>query len=88
VRWPDADPTEWIEVRLADFDAPELSQPQGRHARDMLSSIARGHQVDCTATAGRNRRVTSYDRVIATCRVNGRRLGDLLRAGGTPQGGN
>jgi endonuclease YncB( thermonuclease family) len=83
-----ADPNEWIEVRLADFDAPELNQPDGRRGRQMLINLARGRDVVCTATRGRSGRVISHDRVIATCGLNGRRLGDLLRARDAPRGGN
>lgn len=82
------DPNEWIEVRLADFDAPELRERDGRRGQDILSRIARGRQVSCTAARGRSGRVLSHDRVIATCRLAGRRLGDLLRAQRAPQGGN
>lgn len=83
-----ADPEEWIEVRLADFDAPELNARDGRRARDMLSRLVRGRQLACTAVRGRSGRVISHDRVIAACRLNGRGIGDLLRAEGAPQGGN
>ena len=82
------DPNEWIEVRLADFDAPELREAEGPRSRDLLSVLTRGRQVECTATTGRSGRVISHDRVIATCRLNGRRLGDLLRSQRAPQGGN
>jgi len=82
------DPNDWIEVRLADFDAPELNQPDGRRGRQMLVDLARGRDVICTATRGRSGRVISYDRVIATCRLSGRPLGDLLRSRGAPTGGN
>lgn len=30
------DPQTWIEVRLADFDAPELHDPEGRRANGMI----------------------------------------------------
>lgn len=83
-----ADPATWIEVRLADFDAPELREPNGRRSRDALVRTANGRAVTCTATRGRGGRVISHDRVIATCRLNGRRLGDLLRDAGVPEGGN
>lgn len=83
-----ADPNEWIEVRLADFDAPELNQPDGRLGRQVLIDLARGRDVVCTATRGRSGRVISHDRVIATCRLGGRRLGDLLRSRRAPVGGN
>lgn len=82
------DPREWVEVRLADFDAPELQERDGRRAKDTLSRLIRGRPVECTAVRGRSGRVTSHDRVIATCRHNGRRIGDLLRAQNAPRGGN
>lgn len=83
-----SDPNEWIEVRLADFDAPELRERDGRRAQDILTSLTRGRQVSCTANRGRSGRVVSHDRVIATCRMGGRALGDLLRAQRAPEGGN
>ncbi|MDP3404092.1 MAG: nuclease [Brevundimonas sp.] len=79
---PGADPSTWIEVRLSDFDAPELHSPNGRAARDRLSTLARGRTLHCVAVRGRNGRVIVYDRVIAACRLNGRGVGDLLRAAG------
>lgn len=83
-----SDPNEWIEVRLADFDAPELNQPQGRLGRQVLIDLARNREVVCTATRGRSGRVVSHDRTIATCRLRGVALGDLLRRHGAPTGGN
>lgn len=83
-----ADPNQWIEVRLADFDAPELREPDGRRGHEILTRLARGREVSCVATRGRSGRVTSHDRVIATCRLNGQTLGNLLRSRGAPQGGN
>lgn len=82
------DPNEWIEVRLADFDAPELREPEGPRSRDILARLLRGREVTCTATRGRSGRVLSHDRVIATCRLNGRTIGALLRQLDAPQGGN
>lgn len=81
-------PSTWIEVRLADFDAPELHSPTGRAARDQLSRLVQGRRLDCTAVRGRNGRVVVYDRVIARCVLNGRGVGDLLRAAGGREGGN
>ena len=83
-----SNPNDWIEVRLADFDAPELRERDGRRSRDLLTRLTRGRQVTCTATRGRSGRVVSYDRVIATCRLGRQRLGDLLRAQRAPEGGN
>lgn len=85
---PTADPATWIEVRLSDFDAPELNRPGGRDARDRLSRLVRGRRLDCTAVRGRSGRVIVYDRVIAACRLGGRGVGDLLRASGGREGGN
>jgi hypothetical protein len=78
----------WIEVRLADFNAPELREPGGRAAKTTLSRLAMGREIECVATPGRSGRVRSWDRVIAVCRIDGRTLGDLLRAAGVREGGN
>lgn len=83
-----ADPATWIEVRLADFNAPELRSPTGRADRDRLIRVVGRRQLDCVAVRGRNGRVIVYDRVIASCRLNGRPVGDLLRAAGGREGGN
>lgn len=82
------DPSTWIEVRLGDFDAPELHSPDGPRSKRFLEQVAAGRQASCTAQRGRNGRVIVYDRVIAVCRVGGRSVGDLLRAAGAPAGGN
>ncbi len=85
---PTNDPATWIEVRLSDFDAPELRSPTGRADRDRLSGLVRGRVLACVAVRGRNGRVIVYDRVIASCRLNGRRVGDLLRQAGGREGGD
>lgn len=85
---PSIDPATWVEVRLADFDAPELRSPTGRADRDRLSRLVRGRRLACIAVRGRNGRVLVYDRVIAACRLNGRSVGDLLRAAGGREGGS
>ncbi|MCV0415754.1 MAG: nuclease [Brevundimonas sp.] len=82
-----ADPAAWIEVRLADFDAPELNARGGRDARDRLIRLVNGRSLDCVAERGRSGRVVVFDRVIARCRLNGRPVGDLLRAAGGREGG-
>ena len=82
------DPSGWIEVRLADFDAPELSSPEGPRAKAMLRQLASGRRADCQAVSGRSGRSVSYDRVIAVCRIGGRSVGELLRADGAAEGGN
>ncbi|MFO1186817.1 MAG: hypothetical protein U1E87_04835 [Alphaproteobacteria bacterium] len=78
-----------VEVRLGDFDAPEWDEPGGEEAKAALREIAYGQHVECRRCEGaRNpRRCTSYDRVVATCRLDGKRLGDLMRARGLRQGG-
>lgn len=84
---PSADPDTWIEVRLADFNAPELGSPGGAAVKAVLERIAMGQRAECIAGGGRTRRVISYDRVIANCRINGRRIGDLMREAGAEEGG-
>ncbi len=82
------DPTTWIEVRVADFNAPELHAPDGRRSKGILESVAMGRVAQCTAVRGRSGRVVVYDRVIAVCRLGGRSIGELLRDAGAPSGGN
>lgn len=73
--------TDWVEVRLADFYAPELKEPGGREARDALRRITAGRRVDCVS------RGRTWDRVAADCRLDGRALGDRMRAAGVAEGG-
>jgi endonuclease YncB( thermonuclease family) len=82
-----SDPAGWVEVRLSDFDAPELNAPGGRAARERLARLVRGRVLSCVAVRGRSGRVIVYDRVIAACRLDGRAVGDLLRAAGGVEGG-
>lgn len=42
-------PATWIEVRLSDFDAPELHSPTGRADRQRLSDLVRNRRLDCVA---------------------------------------
>ncbi|OYX58035.1 MAG: nuclease [Brevundimonas subvibrioides] len=85
---PGTNPATWIEVRLSDFDAPELHSPTGRADRDRLARIVQGQVMTCVAVRGRNGRVIVYDRVIGACRLNGVRVGDLLREAGGREGGH
>lgn len=78
------DPRSWVEIRLADHFAPELNEPGGRAAKAALDRYL-GRPVVCVAMRGANGSTRSYDRLIATCAVEGRLLSDLLR--GVPQGG-
>ena len=75
-------PENWVEIRLEDFYAPELHSPAGPDAKAALERVAMGRNAECTA----NHR--SYDRVVATCRIGGRSIGDLLRVAGSTEGGN
>jgi endonuclease YncB( thermonuclease family) len=75
-------PAAWVEVRLADFYAPELRAPGGPAAKTALQRLAGGRTVTCRIDH------QTYDRVAATCRLHGRSLGDLLRAAGVREGGN
>jgi micrococcal nuclease len=77
---PDA--TDWVEVRLADFYAPELQEPGGEAAKAALGRIALGRVVTCQAGP------RSYGRVVAACTLQGVSLGDRLRAAGVQEGGN
>lgn len=81
------DPRTWVEVRIADFYAPELSEPGGREAKAAMSRLTMGRTVSCTVQRGNNGRPISYDRVIAVCRLNGRSLAEHMRAAGQREGG-
>lgn len=70
-----------IEVRLADFSAPEFTDPGGLDAMDRLIGLTLMRHVTCTALAW------SYDRTVARCRLNGWPLGTALRAAGGVEGG-
>lgn len=81
------DPASWIEVRLADFDAPELNEPGGAEGRAIARRVLMGRRASCTTTRGRSGRTTSWDRVFALCAIDGRPIGDLLREANAPRGG-
>lgn len=72
----------WVEVRIADFNAPELSEPGGAAARDALEHLVRYKQASCVAG---NR---THDRIAARCTVAGQPVADLLRGAGVREGGN
>jgi len=74
-------PQNWVEVRLADFYAPELHSLSGPEAKAALERLAMGRQADCTAEH------QSYDRVVAACRIDGRSIGELMRDAGVAEGG-
>jgi hypothetical protein len=74
-------PAQWVEVRIADFYAPELHEPGGEQAKSTLSRLAYGRQATCIAEH------QSHDRIVATCHIGGRSIGDLMRAAGVQEGG-
>jgi endonuclease YncB( thermonuclease family) len=74
-------PANWVEVRLADFYAPELHEPKGPAAKAALEKIAKGKAAVCVADH------RSYDRMVARCEVRGIDIGDALRAAGAVEGG-
>ena len=77
----EADQSTWVEVRLADFYAPELHEAGGPEAKAALERIAKGKRVECVAGH------RSYDRVVAACAVAGKDLGDAMREAGIIGGG-
>lgn len=78
---PSRSPASWIEVRLADFNAPELHDQGGAKAKRRLNAIAMGRTLVCRA------KHRSYDRIVARCTLNGRSVGTLLRKSGGVEGG-
>lgn len=72
----------WVEVRVADFNAPEASEAGGRAARDALVRVAYGRMASCVAGE------RTYDRIAAVCRIGGSTISELLRADGAVEGGN
>lgn len=78
----EGDPGTWVEVRVADFYAPELHEPGGEQAKRALERLSMGRRASCIA--GKR----SYDRVVAHCRVAHRDVGEAMRRAGIPEGGN
>lgn len=78
---PGADPVTWVPVRLADFYAPEKSEPGGAQATTALREIAFGQWVVCTGQHA------SFERRVAVCELGGFPLGDLMRGQGVAEGG-
>ncbi len=72
---------DWVEVRLADFYAPELGSADGPGAKAALRRIAFGRQATCVAGA------STYDRIAARCHIDGRAIGDLMTSAGITEGG-
>ncbi|MBU1376111.1 MAG: nuclease [Alphaproteobacteria bacterium] len=74
-------PANWVEIRLADFYAPELRAPGGAEAKATLQRLTRGRILTCVVDH------QTYDRVAAVCRLRGKSLGDRMREAGIPEGG-
>jgi endonuclease YncB( thermonuclease family) len=72
---------QWVEVRLADFYAPELGSKDGPAAKAALIKIAKGKRATCRA--GKR----SYDRIVARCTIEGRAIEEMLRRAGVAEGG-
>ncbi len=75
-------PKNLVEVRVADFYAPELNAPGGRRAKATLERLAKGKHAVCSAQH------RSHDRVVAVCAIGGVSIGDLMRGAGVEEGGN
>lgn len=71
----------WVEVRLADFYAPELHESGGERAKAALAKITKGRRLECLAQH------RSYDRVVAVCKLQRVSVGDLMRRAGIEEGG-
>lgn len=76
-----SEPDTWIEIRVADFYAPELHSPGGPQAKAALQKIAMGQVAQCKAGH------RSYDRVVAQCFIRGESIGDSMRKAGIQEGG-
>lgn len=72
----------WVPVRIADFYAPEWSEPGGPEATFALMRLTRRAWITCGPAQHR-----SYGRIVAVCKVRGKSLGDLMRAKGVQEGG-
>lgn len=74
-------PENWVEVRVADFYAPELGTAEGKRAKATLERLVKGKRAVCRAEK------RSYDRIVAHCEVAGRSIGEQMTASGVPEGG-
>lgn len=75
-----------IEIRVEDFNAPELNESGGRDARTALRTVVLDRRVRCRADH------RSWDRIVATCVLldgdqSGATIGQALRANGAREGG-
>lgn len=74
-------PERWVEVRVADYYAPELNTPEGKRAKATLERLVRGKRAVCRA--GKR----SCDRIVAHCEVGGRSIEEQMTASGVAEGG-
>lgn len=65
-----------VRIRLAEIDAPEIDQPYGTRARNVLCSMVCGHDVDVEP------RGRSYDRVVGLIRAGGQDTSKAMVAAG------
>jgi micrococcal nuclease len=72
---------QWVEVRLDDFYAAELRDRGGREAKEALTRTTFGRRLACRADH------QSYDRIVATCTLNGVSVCELMRRAGVAEGG-
>lgn len=80
------DRSQWLEIREARWFAPELHEAGGREAKRVMDRLV-GRRAVCTVERGQNGRTSSYDRVVAACRVDGQPIGAIMRAAGIQPGG-
>lgn len=73
---------DWVEVRLADFSAPEYGRVSGRSARAALERIASGRTARCVAGLG------TYDSIAARCSIDGQAVGEAMLRADVKEGGN
>jgi micrococcal nuclease len=71
----------WVEVQIADVEAPGLDAPGGKPAKAALERLIRGKRAACVADH------RSEDRIVARCTVGGRDLGEQMRAALAPRSG-
>lgn len=79
-------PSTWIEIREADFYAPELRTPSGRDAKRVMDQLV-GKRAVCSVQLGQNGRTANFDRVIAACRIDGASIATIMRRAGVREGG-
>lgn len=83
---PSSDPNTWIEVRESRWFAPELHEPGGREPKRVMDGLV-GRRAVCTVERGQNGRTSSYDRVVAACRIDGVSIAEIMRSAGIQTGG-